>query len=379
MILFLHNRYRTTGGEERVLGDLRWLVGEYLGEQTELLERDSAGTSNLGAAVGLLWGGVRPEEITARLTSSGARVLHAHNLQPTLGWRALAGARDSGVRVVMHLHQYRLVCAIGVCFTRGEECLRCHGSNTLPGVVRNCRGNRAEAVGYAAALALYQRRLIEQVDAFIVPSVFARERLRALGAPLPWARVHVLAPPIRALAGHAPSRDPAGHSSAGYALVVARLAREKGVDVAIEACRRADIPLVVAGDGPELEALRGLAAGADVSFLGRVDDAELALLRERAAIALVPSRSGETFGMAAAEAIVAGLPVAGSDAGALSELIDPQGLVPAGDADALAGAIARVRGDSAGNARALARVRELCDPERVARSLSAIYTPAQSP
>ena len=29
----------------------------------------------------------------------------------------------------------------------------------------------------------------------IVPSAFARERLRELGAPLPWERVHVLAPP----------------------------------------------------------------------------------------------------------------------------------------------------------------------------------------
>ena len=60
--------------------------------------------------------------------------MHAHNLHPTLGWRALAAAREAGARVVLHLHQYRLVCAIGVCFTRGEECTRCHGRNTLPGV-----------------------------------------------------------------------------------------------------------------------------------------------------------------------------------------------------------------------------------------------------
>jgi glycosyltransferase involved in cell wall biosynthesis len=377
MILFLHNRYRTAGGEERVLEDLRWLVGEYLGEPTELLQRDSAETSNARAAIGLLRGGIRPEEVAAKLTSSGARVLHAHNLQPTLGWRALAGARESGARVVMHLHQYRLVCAVGVCFTQGEECLRCHGSNTLPGVVRNCRGNHAEAVSYAASLALYQRRLIEQVDAFIVPSVFARERLRSLGAPLPWERVHVLAPPIRALAGHPSDRELVRQGGGGYALVASRLAREKGVDVAIEACRLADIPLVVAGDGPELEVLRGLASRADVSFLGRIDEAELAALRERAAIALVPSLSGETFGMAAAEAIAAGVPVAGSDVGALSEIIDPQGLAQAGDADALAGAIARVREDPAGGARAPARVRGLCDPRRVASSLSAIYAGAE--
>ena len=63
--------------------------------------------------------------------------------------------------MVLHLHQYRLVCAIGVCFTRGEECMRCHGRNTLPGVRLNCRGSAPEAVAYGASLALWQRRLLE--------------------------------------------------------------------------------------------------------------------------------------------------------------------------------------------------------------------------
>ena len=125
-----------------------------------------------------------------------------------------------------------------------------------------------EAVAYAAALALWQRRMVEQADAFVVPSPFARERLRALGAPLPWDRVHVVAPTVRALAGrnrpNAGRREPAqaaGGSAAlpgAYALVVSRLAPEKGIDVAIDACRAAGMALVIAGDGPE----RRRAAGA---------------------------------------------------------------------------------------------------------------------
>ena len=41
MILFAHNRYRTTGGEERVVADLLALVRDELGEEAELLTRDS--------------------------------------------------------------------------------------------------------------------------------------------------------------------------------------------------------------------------------------------------------------------------------------------------------------------------------------------------
>src|ERR1039458_2316347 len=296
MVLFLHNRYRTTGGEERVVEDLMELVREQLGEQVELLGRDSASLSRGRAAAGLLRGGLKPEDVGRAVRLTGARVLHAHNLNPTLGWRALAAARAAGARVVLHLHQYRMVCAIGVCFTRGAECTRCHGRDTLPGVRLNCRANLPEAAAYGASLALWQRRLIEQADALIVPSALARERLRALGAPLPWERVHVLPPPVRSFS------DRPGSPSGSYALVASRLAPEKGVDVAIAACRLAGLPLVVAGDGPELESLRELAGDCDVRFAGRVDAAELDRLRAGASIALVPSRSAETIGMAAGEA-----------------------------------------------------------------------------
>ena len=244
MVLFLHNRYRTTGGEERVVDDLLALVREHLGEPAELLERDSAALGKLSAATGLLRGGMAPREVAKAVRLTGARVVHAHNLNPLFGWRALAAAREEGARVVVHLHQYRLVCATGVCFTGGQECTRCHGRNTLPGVMRNCRGGRAEALAYGASLALWQQRLVEQADAFIVPSEFARERLRELGAPLDWERVHVLPPPVEL------PEEVAETKSGSYALVVSRLAPEKGVDVAIEACQMAGVPLVVAGDGP---------------------------------------------------------------------------------------------------------------------------------
>jgi glycosyltransferase involved in cell wall biosynthesis len=397
MVLFLHSRYRTAGGEERTVEDLLWVVREYLGEPAELLARGSgelpAGIERARAAAGLLYGGLRPSEVAGAVRLSGARVLHAHNLLPTLGWRALAAARAAGARVVLHLHQYRLVCAVGVCFTAGAECTRCHGRNTLPGVLRNCRGSRAEAFAYGASLALWQRRLVEQVDAVIVPSEFARERLRELGAPLRWERVHVVAPPLRALedgtavpraASDGPSavsdepsagelRSPGEAGEGPFALVVSRLSPEKGVDVAIDACREAGMPLVIAGEGPQRAALVERARGQRVRFVGQADDAQLARLRAEAAVALVPSRSAESFGLAAAEALVAGLPVVGSRVGALPELLGEEALVPPGDAGAMASAITRLAGDRETAGRGLERVRALCAPRAVARSLADLY------
>jgi glycosyltransferase involved in cell wall biosynthesis len=389
MILFLHNRYRTTGGEERTVEQLLRLVREQLGEEAELLARDSAHLPQLEAARGLLRGGLDSRDVAAAVRESGARVVHAHNLQPTLGWRALAAARAEGARVVLHLHQYRLVCAVGVCFTEGRECTRCHGRNTLPGIVHNCRGGRAQALAYGGGLALWQRRIAAQADAVIVPSVFARERLRELGAPLPWERVRVIAPPVwgpgeyavqpprgstRQFSIAADRPDPGQRTPAPpYALVVSRLSSEKGIDVAIEACRVAGIALVVAGDGPERARLEGRALDGEVRFVGRVDDARLAELRAGAALAVVPSRSAETFGLAAAEAMAAGLPVAASRIGALPELVDERGLAAPGDAADLARAIERVRGHVGASARARERVSAVCAPEVVARELAEVY------
>src|SRR6266513_5072115 len=180
MILVLHNRYRTTGGEERAAADLLWLLRERLGEDAELLERDSARMGRGRAAAGMLRGGLAPDEVAAAVRRSGARIVHAHNVNPSFGWRALAAAREAGARVVLHLHNYRLVCAVGTCFTRGEDCTRCHGRNTLPGVVLRCRGPAGEAAVYGAGLALHQRRLAANADAFVVPSQFALGRLREL-------------------------------------------------------------------------------------------------------------------------------------------------------------------------------------------------------
>jgi glycosyltransferase involved in cell wall biosynthesis len=397
MVLFLHNRYRTTGGEERVVDELLALVRDRLGESAELLARNSAEFGRGRAAAGLLRGGLAPREVAKAVRLTGARVVHAHNLNPLFGWRALAAARAEGVRVVLHLHQYRLVCATGVCFTAGQECTRCHGRNTLPGVIHNCRGSRSQALAYGASLAMWQRRLASNADAVIVPSVFARERLRELGAPLDFERVHVLAPPVRV------PEEMVGVADGAYALVVSRLASEKGIDVAIDACRIAGVPLVVAGDGPELDELRARVGdspkidlpharvghgeldgprtrvgGDGVRFVGHVDDVRLRALRAGAAIALVPSRSAETFGMAAAEAMAVGLPVVATRVGALPELVEEAALVEPGDAVALAEGIGRLWGDAHAGERGRMRARVLCSPAVVADGLAAVYGTSRS-
>jgi glycosyltransferase involved in cell wall biosynthesis len=367
VILLLHHRYRVPGGEERAVEDLAWLIPRELGEPAEVLTRDSSAVSAPRAAAGLLAGGLRPGEVADAVRRTGARVVHAHNVTPTLGWRALAAAREAGARVVLHLHNYRLVCAVGTCFTRGADCTRCHGRDTRPGLRLNCRGgSRAEAAAYAASLALWQRRLTDAADALVVPSAFALGRLQALGAPVgDTARV---IPSVQ--------REFAAASGAArgeFALYAGRLSPEKGARDAIAACAAAGVELVVAGDGPQAAELRA-AAPPGVTFAGHVGREELADLRARAALAIVPSRYAEILPLAALEAMAAGLPVAAPRAGGLAEAVPDEGLYAPGDVAALTERVQALYGDAAAGERALASVRERTAPERIAAALRELYS-----
>jgi glycosyltransferase involved in cell wall biosynthesis len=103
-------------------------------------------------------------------------------------------------------------------------------------------------------------------------------------------------------------------------LVLSELMHHKRIDVAVRAFNELGLPLVIAGDGPDMRHLRR-AAGPTVQFAGRVSDEEAARLLQSCR-ALVVTAS-EEFGIAAVEAQAAGRPaIAPSRGGALETVRD---------------------------------------------------------
>src|SRR4029077_3110479 len=98
--------------------------------------------------------------------------------------------------------------------------------------------------------------------------------------------------------------EPAGGDR--YALIVSALVPYKRVDLAIEACRLAGVPLRVVGDGPERPRLAH-ASPPDVTFLGRRSDEDVRELYRGAAVTLLPGE--EDFGIVPVEAQACGSPV----------------------------------------------------------------------
>jgi len=144
-------------------------------------------------------------------------------------------------------------------------------------------------------------------------------------------------------------------------LYVGRLAKEKGVDVLLRAADGLDATLVLAGTGPEEEALRAIAP-AGTQFLGNVERDELPAWYAAADVLVLPSLS-EPWGMPLNEGAAAGLPLVATDAaGAAHEVIEDgvNGFrVPAGDVGALRAALDRVVGDETFRQAAGARSRQI--------------------
>ena len=117
------------------------------------------------------------------------------------------------------------------------------------------------------------------------------------------------------------------------------------MDLAIESCRLAGIPLTVAGDGPERARLERLASAAPgtVRFLGCQSDEAIRELYRGAAVTLLPGE--EDFGIVPVEAQACGTPVVAQGRGGAVETV-VQGttgfLVDAPTAAAFADAISRV-------------------------------------
>ena len=113
---------------------------------------------------------------------------------------------------------------------------------------------------------------------------------------------------------------PDGTDPGPSALVVSALVPYKRIDLAIEACGQAGVPLRVIGDGPELPRLKRM-AGPGVTFSGWVSSEEIREAYRRAGVVLLPGV--EDFGIVPLEAQACGRPVvAVAEGGALETVVD---------------------------------------------------------
>jgi 1,2-diacylglycerol 3-alpha-glucosyltransferase len=185
--------------------------------------------------------------------------------------------------------------------------------------------------------------LYGRADHLVVPTAFGLAELRRRGLAVP---ADVVSNGIPPQFHPGPARRSPAHRDRFVVLAVSRLAREKRIDVLIDAVRRARhaarIQLVICGAGPEEARLRHAAATLPTPAEFRLVEVEDVPEVLRAADLLVHASEIELEGMAVLEALGTGLPTLVADApfsAAARLAIGDEFRFPPGDAAALAARI----------------------------------------
>ncbi len=160
-------------------------------------------------------------------------------------------------------------------------------------------------------LKTWDKKAADGVDDFIAISSEVQDRIRRYYQ----RESAIIYPPVN-VERYQPSQDP----PSDFFLIASRLIPYKRIDLAVEACNRLGVPLVVVGEGRGRAALEAV-AGPTIEFRGRVSDADLAWLLSHCRAFIFPGR--EDFGIAPVEAQAAGRPViAFAAGGALDTVVD---------------------------------------------------------
>lgn len=159
-----------------------------------------------------------------------------------------------------------------------------------------------------------------------------------------------------------PDMDVADAKADGFALVAGRISPEKGIEDALAAARKARLPVRVAGAPYDPKYVIDLEG---VEVLGSLPREQLRGVMARSAVTICAVRWEEPFGLVAAEAQMAGCPVAAYLRGALPEVIEAgvSGfLAEPDDVEGLGSAITRCLALDRGAVRASARRRLDLEP-----------------
>ncbi len=297
---------------------------------------------------------------TRFLERARPRLIHAHHMGG-LGVSCLKVAKDSGIPLVMTLHDYWMICPRGQMFHSDlyscstvdpRLCAPCMAA-TWPALLPSGGGLPfspdlpREDLPSAAALHDWLREMLALPDLLLTPSEAARKRFLQFGVPP--ERIHVEENGLDTAPFAGIRREPSPRLRVGF---VGTLIPSKGVHVLLEAFARlpeGTASLLLAGNAPPfyqhtdyMDRIRELAArvprGNPVEVLGSYRHEDLPDLLSRIDVLVVPALWEEVFGLTLREGLLSGAAVAASRVGGLTQAVKEgeNGFTfPPGDAGAL--------------------------------------------
>jgi glycosyltransferase involved in cell wall biosynthesis len=327
-VLLLHNRYQYAGGEDSVVQAEKALL-ETQGHQVLLIEvsnDDIVGIKGkIHAAFSAIYSPASKHYVSKAIAHFCPDIVHIHNFFPLLSPSVYDACNTAKIPVIQTLHNYRLGCPNAMLFRNNTACEDCLGKKIAwPGILHGCyRDSHLQSAVVAAMLAVHGQRGTweKSVDAYIALTAFQKEKM--LQAGLPKEKIYIKPNYI-----FDPQSLNITKIKGDYALFVGRISPEKGIATIINAYLQhsLQIPLKIAGTGPQLEELQttiqSAGLGNVIQFLGQQHKSAIMKLMYNAKFLIFPSIWYETFGLTMVEAFACSLPVLASGWGSMAEIVE---------------------------------------------------------
>ena len=319
-ILIVHNIYSQKGGEEAVVAFQQKLLEE-TGHQVYLYTRDYNEMKHwrLGRAGGLFTALYNPRSIRDLrkiIQTFQPEVAILHNLFPIISPAVIPFLKKNKIRTIQILHNYRLLCPIGLFYAKNQICEKCTGRGREWHCLFNrCNGGFFQSLSYTLrSMFARKRNYFGAVDKFAVLSDFQKNKLIANGFDS--SRIAVI--PNSLSLDIVENLNIETRNFIGF---VGRLTREKGIFDFIELARlMPNYEFRMAGKQTPI--LDNINIPDNLKFEGFLDAMQLRDFYCRAKVIIFPSHCYETFGLILLEAFSCKTPVIGYNLSTMPEIVE---------------------------------------------------------
>ncbi len=317
-ILFVHNFYKLSGGEDVVVeSEIKLLKHHEHEVELYSVTNDSINglKSKITTACTTAYSRKSLSHFKQKLSLYHPDIVHVHNFFPLLTPSIYDACRELNIPIVQTLHNYRTVCCGAYLLRNGNICEKCLSHSPYYGVLHRCYRKSLIAsatLAHMISFHHYRKTWQTKVDAFISLTSFSKDVFVKGGFPASriWVKPNFISESLPIMQ----------QTKREGALFVGRLSEEKGIRTLIEAWKNIPYTLRIAGDGP-LRSLVEENQRSHIKYLGSLKPSEVRNEMYSSAFLVMPSIWYEGFPMVLVESFACGLPVVVSKLGSMAEIV----------------------------------------------------------
>jgi glycosyltransferase involved in cell wall biosynthesis len=319
--LLIHNEYSSRGGEESVVAFQKQLLEEH-GHKVIFYTRkyDEMKKWVFGKYWGTFTSIFNPKsrrDLKKIIEKEKPDVALLHNLFPIISPSVIPFLKRKKIKVFQVVHNYRMLCPIGLFYHNGEICEKCTGKGKEWNCVKN-RCNKGFLGSFSFFLRAYFTRKLgyyNHVDAFLSLTNFQKNKLVANGFDA--NKIIILPNSFKANNKNEKWLNEVEATNIGF---IGRLTHEKGLQDFIEIAKKMPHQqFLIAGDNSNItEDLLLL----NVTFLGLLSAEHLPEFYKKCKVILFLSKLYEGFPMILLESMSYGVPVIVYNLAAMPEIIE---------------------------------------------------------